>query len=180
MKITTKNLVLMAFFIALGIILPITFHVFGTELAKVLSPMHIPVFIAGALLGPVAGLLVGALTPLLSSLLTGMPPVIPMLPIMLVELAIFGYLMGYLFKNKKVNIYLSLIITMLIGRIGSGVVVFVLVHGFNIGRLPKNPLIFVQGSIVSGIPGIILHLVLVPLLVKYLEKSNYLQSGNFS
>ena len=53
--ITTRNLVLMALFIALGIVLPISFHVFG-NVARSLSPMHITVFIAGALMGPVAGL----------------------------------------------------------------------------------------------------------------------------
>ena len=175
MKITTKKLVLMAIFVALGIILPIVFHIFGSSIAQILSPMHIPVFIAGALMGPIAGLIVGMMTPVLSSLFTGMPPVIPMLPIMFVELAIYGYLMGYLYKVKNVNIYLSLIITMLLGRISTGIVVYILVHGFNIGRLPKNPLIFVQGTIISGMPGIILHLALVPLLIKYLRNTNFLK-----
>ncbi|HKL75514.1 MAG TPA: ECF transporter S component [Halanaerobiales bacterium] len=175
MKITTKKLVLMAIFVALGIILPIVFHIFGSSIAQILSPMHIPVFIAGALMGPIAGLIVGMMTPILSSLFTGMPPVIPMLPIMFVELAIYGYLMGYLYKVKNVNIYLSLIITMLLGRISTGIVVYILVHGFNIGRLPKNPLIFVQGTIISGMPGIILHLALVPLLIKYLRNANFLK-----
>jgi len=175
MKITTKKLVLMAIFVALGIILPIVFHIFGSSIAQILSPMHIPVFIAGALMGPIAGLIVGMMTPILSSLFTGMPPVIPMLPIMFVELAIYGYLIGYLYKVKNVNIYLSLIITMLLGRISTGIVVYILVHGFNIGRLPKNPLIFVQGTIISGMPGIILHLALVPLLIKYLRNANFLK-----
>src|SRR5690554_5931322 len=105
---TTRKLVLMAFFIALGIALPISFHVFG-DVARVLSPMHIPVFIAGALLGPVAGLIIGALTPLLSSIFTGMPPLIPMLPIMFFELAIYGWVTGYLFRIKKLNIFVSLL-----------------------------------------------------------------------
>lgn len=175
MRMTTKRLVLMAIFVALGIVLPVAFHLFGSSIAQILSPMHIPVFIAGALLGPIAGLIVGMMTPVLSSIFTGMPPVIPMLPIMFVELAIYGYLIGYLYKVKKINIYFSLIITMLLGRISTGIVVFILVHGFNIGRLPKNPLIFVQGTIISGIPGIILHIALVPLLVKYLKNSNYLK-----
>jgi len=64
---------------------------------------------------------------------------------------------------------------MLLGRISTGIVVYILVHGFNIGRLPKNPLIFVQGTIISGMPGIILHLALVPLLIKYLRNANFLK-----
>ncbi len=170
MKIPTTKLVIMAVFIALGIVLPMAFHLFGSGLSQVLSPMHIPVFIAGALLGPLAGFIVGVFTPLLSSLFTGMPPIIPMLPIMLVELAIYGYLTGLLFKRLNWNLFISLIIAMLIGRIGTGVVVYILVHAFNIANLPENPIIFVQGAIVTGLPGIVLHLILVPLVVTYLHK----------
>lgn len=172
----TRKLVLMAIFIALGIVLPISFHLFGTGLASVISPMHIPVFIAGGFLGPIAGLVVGTITPALSSLFTGMPPVIPMLPIMVVELAIYGYITGYLFRVKNLNIYVSLVISMLLGRIGAGGVVWLLVHIFSITHLPVNPLVFIQGTIVKGLPGIIIQLVLVPLIVKYLQNSRV---GNF-
>ncbi|MFW6034731.1 MAG: ECF transporter S component [Halothermotrichaceae bacterium] len=169
MKITTRKLMLMSIFIALGIVLPIGLHLFGTGLASIISPMHIPVLIAGLVLGPVSGLIVGAVTPLLSSLITGMPPVLPMLPIMFVELSLYGLLTGYLFKNKKLNIYLSLIISMIIGRIGTGVVVWSLVHIFNITNLPANPLLFIEGTIVKGLPGIIIQLILIPIVVKYLK-----------
>src|SRR6056297_2833163 len=150
----TRKLVLMALLIALGIILPIAFHLFGTGLASIFSPMHIPIFIAGAFLGPFAGILVGAITPVLSTLFTGMPPIIPMLPIMFVELIIYGFMTGYLFKVKRINIYISLIISMLMGKIGAGVVVWFLVNIFNINFLP--PLIFIQGTIIKGMPGIII------------------------
>lgn len=167
----TRKLVLMAIFIALGIVLPISFHLFGSGLASIISPMHIPVFIAGAFLGSLAGLIIGAITPLLSSLFTGMPPVLPMLPIMFVELAIYGCIIGYLFKTKDLNIYFSLLISMLLGRIGAGIVVWFLVHVFSITYLPANPLIFVQGTIVKGLPGIVIQLILVPIVVKYLQNS---------
>lgn len=169
---TTRKLVLMAFFIALGIALPISFHVFG-DVARVLSPMHIPVFIAGALLGPVAGLIIGALTPLLSSIFTGMPPLIPMLPIMFFELAIYGWVTGYLFRIKKLNIFVSLLISMLLGRIGCGIVVWFLVHVFGITYLEGNPLIYIPATIISGLPGIILHLIIVPLVIKYLKNTRF-------
>src|SRR6056297_3636496 len=173
----TKKLVLMAILIALGIILPMAFHLFGTGLASILSPMHIPVFIAGAFLGPAAGFVVGVLTPVLSSLFTGMPPVIPMLPIMVVELAIYGCITGYLFKIRKLNIYITLLITMLLGRVGAGIVVWFLVHVFSISHLPVNPILFIQGTIVKGLPGIIVQLVLVPVVIKYLQKSHKVDSS---
>lgn len=174
----TKKIVLMSILIALGIVLPISLHPFGSGLASVLSPMHLPVFIAGAFLGPIAGLLVGILTPVLSSFLTGMPPLIPMLPIMFIELAIYGYLTGYLHKTKKVNIYYSLLISMVLGRFGAGIVVWFLVHVFNITYLPVNPLIFIQGTIVKGLPGIIVQLILVPLVIKYLRNSQFVYNEN--
>ncbi len=167
----TRKLVLMAIFIALGIVLPMAFHFFGTGLASIISPMHIPVFIAGAFMGPMGGIVVGAATPVLSSLLTGMPPVIPMLPIMFVELIIYGGVIGYLFKAKKMNIFLSMVVSMLLGRIGMGVVVWFLVHVFNIGYLPANPVIYIQAAVIKGLPGIIIHLIVVPLVINYLQNS---------
>lgn len=163
-----RYLVYIAIFVALGIVLPLGFHIFGTGLGSIISPMHIPVYLAGAFLGPLAGTLVGAVTPVLSSFFTGMPPVIPILPIMIVELVIYGLVIGYLYKHKSLNIYSSLIISMFLGRIGAGIVVWFLVHVFSITYLPANPLIFIWGTIVKGLPGIIIQLILVPLVINYL------------
>lgn len=179
MKITTRKLVLMAIFIALGIVLPLFFHLFGANLSSIISPMHLPVFIAGAFLGPLAGLLVGLITPLLSSLFTGMPPLLPMLPIMLIELAIYGFLCGYLFQSKKLNIYFSLVISILTGRIGAGLVVWFLVHILQITHLPANPLLYITATIVKGLPGIIIQLILVPLFIKYLQNIEQNNQQNF-
>ncbi|NLM96663.1 MAG: ECF transporter S component [Halanaerobiaceae bacterium] len=167
---TTRKLVLMALFIAMGIVLPIGFHLFG-DVARVLSPMHIPVLIGGALLGPIEGLIIGVLTPLLSSLITGMPPV-GMLPTMLVELAIYGVLTGYLCRVKKLNIFISLPVSMLIGRIGYGMVKLIMV-GFK-----ENLISIVSGMIIAGLPGIVLHLILVPLVVKALSNTGYIEEGS--
>lgn len=166
MKIRT--MVYSAIFITLGIVLPIAFHYFGTAIGPVFLPMHIPVFLAGIYLGPLAGLLVGGVTPILSSLFTGMPPVIPMLPIMFVELMIYGAVIGFFFTNRKLNIYLSLVISIIMGRIGVGIVVWVMVNIFNITRLPGNPVVFIWGSIVKGLPGIAIQLILIPLISRYI------------
>src|SRR5690554_1152105 len=115
-----RKMVYSAIFIALGIIIPIAFHAFGTIAGSIFLPMHIPVILAGAYLGPLSGIVVGALTPLLSSLFTGMPPALPMLPIMFVELMVYGAAMGYLYNKKKYGIYPTLIITLILGRIAVG------------------------------------------------------------
>ena len=72
----TRQLTVSGFFIALGLILPMLFHLAG-GMGVVFLPMHLPVLLAGFFLGPRFGLLVGIITPLLSSLLTGMPPLLP-------------------------------------------------------------------------------------------------------
>ncbi len=166
---STKKLVYMAIFIALGLILPIGFHYFIPGSGTAFSPMHLPVFLAGAITGPMAGLIVGLVTPVLSSIITGMPPVLPMLPIMAVELPIYGLLIGYLYYSRKFNIYPSLLISMVSGRIAIGFVVWVMVHLFHVSNLPINPAIFVWGSIINGIPGIIIQLIFIPILVRYLK-----------
>ncbi len=168
-----KKIVYTAFFIALGIVLPMVLHlVGGPSLGRVLLPMHLPVLIGGAFLGPMAGLIIGIITPLLSSLFTGMPPVIPILPIMIAELGIYGLVMGYFFFRIKMNVYLSLIISMLAGRIMASLVVLALVYGFGFARLPANPIIYIYGTITAGFPGIIGQLLIVPLVLRYIKRFN--------
>jgi len=138
--------------------------------------MHIPVLIAGFFLDWPFALLVGALTPLLSSLLTGMPPFFPVLPYMMLELATYGAVVSFFYENLKMNVYEWLIISMVCGRIMAGVTVWVLATFFTV-KLPSS-LIFVQGAIVKGLPGIIIQLVLIPTIVLSVKKLN-LTSENY-
>lgn len=166
-----RKLVILAMFLALGIILPLFFHIGGPGLGKVFLPMHIPVLICGALMGPVAGLIIGIITPVLNSLLTGMPPLFPNVPIMVVELAVYGLLTGYLYRKLNWNILAVLPVTMVIGRFAAGLTVWILVLVFGFDLQAANPLFYVWGTITAGIPGIIIQLGLIPLLVRYLENS---------
>ncbi len=157
-----------SFFVALGVVLPIGFHLlqFG---GVVFLPMHIPVLLAGFILGGRYGLLVGLLTPILSHLFTGMPPLSPpMLPMMIVELACYGLAAGMLYRGGR-NIYAALIGAMIVGRIGTGVVLYLgtLFLGFHIPVWA-----FISGGIVKGIPGIVVQLFIIPVLVKAWEKYN--------
>ncbi len=159
----TKQMVYMSLLVAVGVILPMAFHMVGAG-GSIFLPMHIPVFLAGIILGPWFGMIVGAVTPFLSSFLTGMPPMLPMLPIMFVELALYGLIIGYICHTKKLHIYIGLILSMVIGRIGVGLVVWVMVSFFNMTRLPANPVLFISGAIITGFPGIIIQLILIPLI----------------
>ncbi len=165
----TKQLVLTAMFIALGVVLPQAFHAIPNA-GSVFLPMHIPVLISGFVVGPLFGLICGLATPLLSHLIFGMPPA-PVLPGMLCELAVYGLMTGVFSKvvkndNYTVKTCIVLVLSMLCGRITYGIL---------------NALVFRAGSysfaawtsaaFVTAIPGIIIQLILIPVLVVRLKKA---------
>ena len=120
----TKQLVLTALFIAIGVVLPQAFHMIPNA-GSIFLPMHIPVLVAGYVVGPFFGAICGFLTPLLSHFIFGMPPT-PMLGQMLCELAVYGFMTGLLNKvlkieNDYVKAYVVLILSMLCGRLVYGV-----------------------------------------------------------
>ena len=161
----TNKLVLTSLFIACGLLLPLAFHTFGMG-GRTFLPMHIPVFMGGLLLGWLPGFIIGAITPLLSCLLTGMPPLIPSLPMMIVELAIFGLVAGYLYYDKRQNIYLALISAMVAGRLGAA---FVLLLFSDMLGIHLHPLTYVAATFMTGIVGVVIQIVFIPILVRRLE-----------
>ena len=92
MNSITKKLVSCALCIALGVLLPIAFHVIPNA-GSVFLPMHIPVLICGLFCGAPYGLACGIITPFISSVMTGMPPAM-MLPKMIIELGVYGLVAG--------------------------------------------------------------------------------------
>ncbi len=170
---TVKKTVGSAALIAIGILLPLCFHGIPNA-GSIFSPMHIPVLIAGFLFGPLFGLGVGLLIPLLNSLITGMPPLYPVLPPMMVECALYGAVAGLLFRLVKtkwmyLDLYLSLIAAMLVGRLG-GAFVNYLVY---VGRGDAYSWsIFVNSYFLMGWPATLIQLALIPSVVFALFKSH--------
>lgn len=160
-KITTRELVLSGLLLAAGLILPMIFHMFSMT-GPVFLPMHIPVLIGGLLLPPALAFPLGVITPLLSSLLTGMPVAFPMAPIMAFELGLYGLSASIATRKIKLSTIPSLIIAMIDGRIGAGLAVALLVKLFGV---KMNPIMFVKGAIVTGLPGILIQLVFIPALI---------------
>lgn len=161
-----KKLVYGGLLIALGVILPQLFHVFGQSAGKMFLPMHIPVLLAGLLLGPYYAMGAAVLIPIASSLITGMPPV-PMLYFMLFELVTYGLVAGML--ADKINIYLNLIITLICGRIVYGLSLVCAVSIFGMNFPFANTAAFF-GGIVTGLPGIAIQLLFIPLIMFALKK----------
>lgn len=168
MKYKTKDLVMAAVLLAIGIVLPMAFHMSGIK-GSIFSPMHLPVLLAGLILGPSLGLVVGILAPILNSLIIGMPQ-IPFLWIMVVELGFYGVISGLLYKKIGMKLMPSLIFSMIIGRIGGAlsIMLFTLVFGL---KLP-SPMLFLKGATITAIPGIIIQILLIPILVKFYSNKN--------
>ena len=171
-RMSVRNLVLAAMFIALGLLLPFVTGSIPALGARFL-PMHLPVLIAGFVLGGPLGFVVGLITPLLRSLMMGgMPPLYPTAIAMSIELAVYGLMTGVLYRllPKKIPfIYVALVIAMIVGRIVWGLATFALMG------LAGNAFtwqMFIAGAFVNAIPGIIVQIILVPLIVIALKKAH--------
>lgn len=162
----TTNLVMAGLFLAIGVIIPSIFHTTGVD-GRIFLPMHLSVLLGGILLPPIYAFLLGVLTPILNSLLTGMPVLFPSALIMTFELATYAFIVSYLYRRSRVPIILSLIISMIIGRIVAGVVVYVLSTFF---AQNMDPILFIEGSIITGLPGIAIQIVLIPILMHAINK----------
>ncbi len=165
-----QKLVIAAVCLALCMVLPfLTGQI--PEIGSMLSPMHIPVLLCGFICGPAWAAVVGAIAPLLRFALFGMPPLFPMGVAMCVELATYGTVSGalyHLLPRKPIHVYVSLIIAMLAGRIVWGIVRVVL---SGVSGAAFTWAAFMAGAFTQAIPGIILHIVLIPVIVLALQKA---------
>lgn len=165
-----RRLAYSALFLALALVLPFLTGQIPT-IGKALSPMHIPVMLCGFICGPLWGTAVGAIAPLLRSVLFGMPAMFPGAVAMTFELTTYGILSGWLYRllpRKPWNIYASLLVAMVGGRLVWGAARFVLA-GLSGSEFPFSA--FLAGAVTGAIPGIILHIALIPLLVMGLERA---------
>lgn len=163
-KLTTAGLCL-----ALALLLPfLTGQI--PQIGGMLCPMHLPVLLCGFLCGGPYGLAVGAMAPLLRNLLFGMPPLYPTGLSMAFELAAYGAISGWLYpKLKKQGLtgtYLTLVIAMILGRVVWAVARMVMM----VGGAPFTLAIFLADGFINAIPGIIVQLILIPVLVRAVEK----------
>lgn len=164
MRISTKKLVLMSLFFAIGVILPFLTGQIPAVGSRLL-PMHIPVLLTGFICGAPYGLLVGFILPLFRSLVYSMPPMYPTAIAMAFELATYGLCAGLFMKilpKKRLFIILNLLFSMIIGRIIWGIVTFALL---NLNGNGFTWAAFMAGAFWNAIPGILVQLILIPTIV---------------
>ena len=165
-----KRMVTTAICAAMCVVLPLAFHAIPNA-GTILLPMHIPVLLCGLVCGWPYGLVCGLLGPFISSF-TGMPPM-AVLPGMMVECGAYGFVPGLMMKYVRTgrttaDLYISMGAAMILGRVLSG---FAKALIFS----PGTPAFaWVTTSLVTGIPGIIIQLVVMPLLITALTRAKLL------
>ena len=160
-----QKIVFSGVFLALCMVLPML-TLQDRQLGQMFSLMHIPVLLCGFVCGWPYGLAVGFIAPLMRSLIFGMPPMFPIALSMAFELAAYGLATGLLYKLSKkdtLSVYITLVASMLIGRLVWGGAMSVLTlasanAGFTFAA-------FIAGAFTKAVPGIICHILLVPALV---------------
>ena len=169
-SLKVRKLTYAALLLALAVMIPfLTGQI--PQIGSALSPMHIPVLLCGFLVGWPWGLAVGFIAPLLRSVIFGMPVMVPGAVAMAFELAVYGLVSGILYRllpKKKWSIYVTLIVAMLAGRVVWGIARLI------IAGLSGNSFtwaLFLAGAFTNAVPGIILHIVLIPVLVMVTERA---------
>ena len=186
----TLRMIYAAMYLGIALVLPfVTGQI--PEIGKALSPMHIPVLLCGFICGWPWGLAVGLIAPPLRSVLFGMPVMMPTAISMSFELATYGAVSGFLYRRfprknriaadstekedaKKpvrgglVSIYVTLIIAMLAGRAVWGLARWTLAGAAG-GAFTMA--LFWAGAFAEAVPGIVLHLILIPALMAAMERA---------
>lgn len=158
-----RNLTFSALFLALALLLPfVTGQI--PQVGALISPMHIPAFLAGYICGPFWGAIVGAAAPLLRFVLFGMPPLMTAIP-MSVELAAYAVLAGVLYRvlPKKIGwLYASLGISMIGGRVLYSIVKFAIL---GMQGEAFTPWLVLADTVTGTWVGIIVQFIIIPPLV---------------
>ncbi|MBR3928690.1 MAG: ECF transporter S component [Clostridia bacterium] len=174
MKISVRKLVLSAMFLSLCMLLPfLTGQV--PEIGSMLLPMHLPVLIAGFVLGAPYGALIGLVAPILRFFVFGKPMLFPAGAAMAVEMCAYGLGAGFFYRvlpQKRAFVYVSLVLSMIVGRIAWGAAQYVFLMADGSALTVKA---FVAGAFVNAWPGIILQLALVPAIVIALERAKLIK-----
>ncbi len=169
-SLQVRKMTYAALYLAIAMVLPfITGQI--PEIGSMLCPMHIPALLCGFMCGWPWGIAVGFAAPILRSVVFGMPAMFPGAVAMAFELAVYGGTAGLLYRllrGKKGAVYAVLVISMIAGRIVWGIVRVIL------AGLSGNSFtwaMFIAGAVTNAIPGIIMHLAMVPVLVMLMDRA---------
>lgn len=153
-----------------AVVIPQIFHALGaisglgTTLGEAFLPMHLPIILVGLLAGPYAGAIAGVLGPVASFALSGMP-MAAMLPFMMIELGAYGLFAGLL-RGVKIPTTVKVIAVQIAGRAVRAIAVLLAVYAFGNKSVRVDSIWLSLGT---GIFGLVLQWVLLPLIVYRVE-----------
>lgn len=161
-----------ALFCALGALLPQAFHAFGNLSGTIFCLCTFPAWQPGFLLGPLAGLITGILSPLLSCLITvGTMPIPIKMPFMMFEIGTYGVVCGVLYRlfaHFRLPVLVKSVFTVLGAQIAGRLVnLLCTLFAVKILGITAKPVSLAAAiaSIGTGVPGIVIQLVFLPMLM---------------
>jgi len=170
-----REILIGALFAALGVVVPILFHLLG--LGRVFLPMHLPILAAGFFVSPAVAAALGFVTPWVSSFLTGMPP-LPVAVLMSLELPVLAGVASLCYQTLKGEVHGNRWVGKIIVVWGSTLIAIVARITVDLVLLAKvvAPLLqlpagsFGLAAVLAGTPGIVLQLTIVPTIVLAIER----------
>lgn len=169
-KENLQQMIFAATFLSLALLLPFLGGQIP-EINSVFCPMHIPIFLCGFICGWKWGVTVGFVSPILRSVIFGFPLFYPVAITMAFELAAYGLVCGIMKKllpQKHGFLYCSLITAMIIGRICRTLAMI------SFSAIVGNTFVFstfMTGVILKSIPGMIAHIIIVPISATLIERA---------
>jgi len=172
MRLSPRELALCGLFGAASVLLPVLFHL--VHLGQVFMPMYLPLVTLPFFVRPLPAAITAMLTPILSGAVMGMPPFFPPVAILMaLELGIMAAIIASVMQRwPRANEWLVLVPVLLLGRalyIGQ-------VYLFSLAI--ELPAAFMAGlSLLSGWPGVILMVVVVPPVARVGRKTARLDAS---
>jgi len=159
-RLAPRDLAYGGLFGAAALILPVLFHLL--HLGRFFMPMYLPLMALAFFASPRVCAATAFITPMLSALLTGMPPLYPPTAVaMAIELAVMSSIASWAYGRRSGSVLLVLIPVLLMGRVLQAC------GGYLVGLLVDLPPEFLSVySVVSGWPGLVLMVAVIPPLVR--------------
>jgi hypothetical protein len=155
----TKALIYQTLLVGFAVGLPAIAHLTGAPV-RFLLPMHWPVILAGLVYGWRGGLLTGLLAPSTNFLVTGFP-LTNILPAMTVELAVYGFVSGYLREKVRLNIFASIAIALLLGRVS-----FMITVLFQ-ADIATNYFQYLKSAMIPGLIAAVAQVLILPFIARW-------------
>ena len=172
-----KRLTLSAMFLAMGMVLPLFFGQIP-QIGSMLLPMHIPVFLCAFICGWHYAVPMAALLPLLRSLLFARPNFYPEAIAIACEMAAYALVAGLLYQRaaraSMGAIYQSMVVAMVAGRVLRVAVQLALL---GLGGIPFALGAVLAATVVVGLPGTVLQLIVVPAAMLMLYRTKLVTLG---